>query len=83
MVAVETQKAGKRNMNMTKIDLWLQSSEVMRRAADEVKAEVVEAVPRGVAIIRHHRLLGVKAGAEVKLDTTIEGARWGGRADLY
>ena len=52
------------------------------RSFDDVKEEVKESVPRGVAIIRHHRLLGVKAGAEVKLDSTIGGARWGGRADF-
>lgn len=52
------------------------------RSFEEVKAEVKETIPRGVAIIRHHRLLGTKTGAEVKLDVTIGGARLGGRADF-
>jgi len=39
-------------------------------------------IPRGIQIIRHHRLLGMDAEAEVKLDSWVEGHRLGGRADF-
>lgn len=52
------------------------------RSQEAVKETVVEAIPRGVEIIRYHRLLGVKAGAEIKLDADIGGHRLGGRADF-
>ncbi len=41
-----------------------------------------DSVPRGIASIRQHRLLGMDAAAEVKLDSDIEGHRIGGRADF-
>lgn len=44
--------------------------------------DIKEAVPRGISIIRHHRLLGTDAEAEVKLDSWIAGHRIGGRADF-
>ena len=52
------------------------------RSLEEVRGEVIEAIPRGVASIKLHRLLGVKSGAEVKLDTDIKGHRLAGRADF-
>lgn len=47
-----------------------------------VKNDVLESIPRGIAIIKYHKLLGPKADAEVKLDTPIEGHQFGGRADF-
>lgn len=52
------------------------------RSRDALLKDIREAIPRGVAIIRHHRLLGVDAAAEVKLDSDIAGHRIGGRADF-
>lgn len=49
---------------------------------EKLLADVRQAIPRGVAIIRYHRLLGVDAAAEVKLDSWVEGHRIGGRADF-
>lgn len=44
--------------------------------------DVKQSVPRGLAIIRHHRLIGRDAQAEVKLDIDIGPHRVGGRADF-
>jgi hypothetical protein len=45
--------------------------------------DVRSAIPRGLSIIRHHKLLGpTQSEAEVKLDHTIEGHTIGGRADF-
>jgi len=52
------------------------------RSIEEVAVEVQESVPRGLRIIRHHRLLGHDAQAEVSLDQTVEGHKLGGRADF-
>lgn len=52
------------------------------RSLDEVKEEILETVPRGLRIIKSHRLLGKNAAAEVKLDVDLEGHRIGGRADF-
>jgi hypothetical protein len=49
---------------------------------DELIEDVKEAIGRGCRVIRHHRLLGEYAEAEVKLDYTVEGYRLGGRADF-
>ena len=48
----------------------------------EVIENVVASVPNGLKIIKQHRLLGVGAQAEVKLDTGISGHIIGGRADF-
>lgn len=48
----------------------------------EIAADVRDTLERGFRIIRHERLLGRDARAEVKLDTDIEGHRIGGRADF-
>ena len=52
------------------------------RSLEEVEAEVRETIPRGLRSVRHHRLLGRDAQAEVKLDHTVEGHILGGRADF-
>jgi len=49
---------------------------------DELTADVRDAVARGFNIIRHNRLLGPVTKTEVKLDTTIDGHRLGGRTDF-
>jgi len=49
---------------------------------DALVADIRAAIPRGIAIIRHHRLIGADAAAEVKYDTMIEGHTIGGRADF-
>lgn len=45
-------------------------------------ADVREAIPRGLSIIRHHRLLGQDATAEVRLDQQVQGHIIGGRCDI-
>jgi hypothetical protein len=52
------------------------------KSREAVRREVMKAIPRGMAIVRHHRLLGQPADAEVKLDSLIEGHMIGGRADF-
>jgi hypothetical protein len=45
-------------------------------------ADVLDAIPRGLRIIKHHRLLGTPAAAEVKLDHQVGPHMIGGRADF-
>jgi hypothetical protein len=45
-------------------------------------SDVEVAIPRGLATIKTHRLIGIDVKAELKLDFTIEGHRVGGRADF-
>lgn len=52
------------------------------KSRDALLRDVREAIPRGIAIIRYHRLLGTDAEAEVKLDSWMGGHRIGGRADF-
>lgn len=52
------------------------------RSLEEVRKDVLETIPRGLRIIKNHRLLGKDAAAEVKLDVDLEGHRIGGRADF-
>lgn len=52
------------------------------KSREALLKDVLETIPRGIAIIRHHRLLGTDAAAEVKLDSDIGGHRIGGRADF-
>jgi hypothetical protein len=52
------------------------------KSRDQVAREVREAIPRGLATIRLHRLIGYEAAAEVKLDGKVEGHTIGGRADF-
>ena len=49
---------------------------------DELEADVCEGVRRGLKIIRHHRLLGRRAQAEVDLNSKVDGHILGGRADF-
>jgi hypothetical protein len=52
------------------------------KSLDAVISDVREAVPRGLATIREHRLVGKDAAAEVKLDSVVHGNCLGGRADF-
>ena len=52
------------------------------KSRDSLRREIMKAIPRGIGIIRHHRLLGQPADAEVKLDSVIKGHMIGGRADF-
>lgn len=49
---------------------------------DEMLADVRETIPRGIRIIRHHRLLGENATAEVRLNQDVRGHTIGGRCDF-
>jgi len=49
---------------------------------DALRADVVKAIPNGLAIIKAHRFLGPFAEAEMKLDSPLEGHTLGGRADF-
>lgn len=49
---------------------------------EELLVDVREALPRGVRIIKEHRLLGAQADPEVKLDTKFGNHIIGGRADF-
>jgi hypothetical protein len=49
---------------------------------EELREDVLTSIPRGLDIIRYHRLLGKDAAAEVKLDSHINGHMIGGRADF-
>lgn len=59
-----------------------QNPKAMYTDEAELAADVRDAVSRGFEIIRHHRLLGKGAQAEVPLDATILGHKLGGRADF-
>jgi CRISPR/Cas system-associated exonuclease Cas4 (RecB family) len=62
---------------------WKPEDEKANYASQEaLLADVRLAIPRGIRIIRHHRLLGRPSVAEVKLDHGIEGHILGGRADI-
>ncbi len=52
------------------------------KSREELTADIRETIPRGLSIIRLHRLIGHDAKAEVKLDTVINGHMIGGRADF-
>ena len=52
------------------------------KTKEALLADIRETIPRGIQIIRQHRLLGPDAAAEVKLDSWIQGHRIGGRADF-
>lgn len=52
------------------------------KSKDALLKDVLESIPRGIQIIRYHRLLGTDAEAEVKLDSWVAGHRIGGRADF-
>jgi hypothetical protein len=50
--------------------------------AEDLVSDVRAAIPRGLATIKTHRLIGLDVKTELKLDSTIEGHRVGGRADF-
>jgi len=52
------------------------------RSLVEIEHEIRETIPWGLKGIKHHRLLGNGAQAEMVLDTDVEGHRIGGRADF-
>lgn len=52
------------------------------RSVEAVAQDVRDTVPRGLAIIRQHRLIGREAAAEVKLDAKIGDHLLAGRADF-
>lgn len=54
----------------------------MYGTVDELAADVRDAVARGFTIIRHYRLLGKDARAEVVLDSVVGGHKLGGRSDI-
>jgi CRISPR/Cas system-associated exonuclease Cas4 (RecB family) len=75
IIAKETQRGGVFN--------WKEKGlKPGTRSLEEVEVEVRETISRGLRAIKHHRLISRDAGAEVKLDQTIQGHRVGGRADF-
>jgi hypothetical protein len=52
------------------------------KSFDSLILDIKKAVPFGVETIRANTLVGLEAGAEVKLDQTISGYTLGGRADF-
>ena len=52
------------------------------KSLEALRRDVEVTIPRGVEIVRHHRLLGQESEAEVKLDSSIQGHIIGGRADF-
>lgn len=51
-------------------------------SAKELLSDVQAAIPRGLATIKVHRLLGLNVEAELKLDSDVGKHRVGGRADF-
>jgi PD-(D/E)XK nuclease superfamily len=51
-------------------------------SAEELLEDVRETIPRAIRIIRHHRLLGMNATAEVKLDQWVGTHKIAGRCDI-
>jgi hypothetical protein len=62
---------------------WKPEDEKANYASPEELLEDVRAtIPRGLLIIRQHRLLGQSAAAEVKLDQEVQGHTIAGRSDF-
>jgi hypothetical protein len=60
-----------------------QDPKAMYESKEELLADVRDTVPRGLRIIRHHRLLGPRAEAETKLDVVMKNEDvWAGRSDF-
>lgn len=59
-----------------------QNPKALYANVDELAADVRDAVARGFRTIRHYRLLGQGAQAEVQLDSVVDGHKLGGRADF-
>jgi HD-GYP domain-containing protein (c-di-GMP phosphodiesterase class II) len=68
----ETKKAGRKNMEISKLETWLQSSAVMRGTTEEVKAEV-RRFTRG-QLLRNQELvkIGIALSAEKNLENLLE-----------
>lgn len=49
---------------------------------EELEADVRDSVGRGLDSIKHHRLIGPVARAEIKLDSEVDGHKLGGRVDF-
>ncbi len=58
------------------------SLKVGARSVSDLVSEIEATIPRGLASIRQHWLLGADAQAELSLDVDIKGHRIGGRADF-
>jgi hypothetical protein len=52
------------------------------RSLSEIENEIEQAIPRGIRSIKKHRLVSHDAGAEVVLDTMVDGCKVAGRADF-
>ncbi len=52
------------------------------RSLEEVLRDVEETIPRAIKAIKHHRLVGKRADAEVQLDTNLNGHVLAGRSDF-
>jgi len=79
-IAKETSKGG---VLLWKGDGPNQNQYGMYLNKEELIADVRDAIPRGLRIIRYHRLLGPRAEAETKLDFKApNGDIWGGRSDF-
>lgn len=61
---------------------WKASAKYDYKCPEDILHDVLLSIPRGLNIIRQHRLIGLDAVPEVKLDTDINGHRLGGRADF-
>lgn len=57
------------------------TSKVYKSFAD-VEEDVRKTIPRGLSIIRYHKLVGLESNPEVKLDSDFDGHTLGGRADF-
>lgn len=52
------------------------------KSLEDIFVDVRDTIPRGIAAIKYHRLVGKVTRAEHKLDSTIEGHLFGGRCDF-
>ena len=78
VVAKETREGGGRTIRWKPED-----SKANYASPDALLDDVRVTIPRGLSIIRQHRLLGpTQSEAEVKLDHTVDGHTIGGRADF-
>jgi hypothetical protein len=64
------------------VDFTEKGGRSMYKSKEELIADVRTAIPRGIQSIKFHRLVGKEAGAEVPLDSFINGHKLGGRADF-
>jgi hypothetical protein len=78
-VLEEEQKPDPKKNRQAGILIWRENLYASR---DDLVADVRAAVPRGLATIKSHLLIGKSVQAELKLDSDIEGHRVGGRADF-